>query len=179
MNLDTGADRFIDATLVPETLHPIIPLVQRWGFCSLDDQDAFIEQMRHHRPAEVQEFNSAMDRAQGVILDWGRSLPLDKHKDEMEDQDWSHPYWVFLSALKAREATGPATIEDPGVAEAKARLAKERHTELYAEATRAADDAFRLREYSRYLEILEPFTDLLTPIQQKKIQLARSRADLT
>ena len=54
--------------------------------------------------------------------------------------------------------------------------AHERRIERHRVATVEADDAFRKADYASYVSILEPFDDLLTPTQQKKLSLAKRKA---
>ena len=172
MDLNRGAGLKLDAGQIPETLRALIHWVEKWAFESLSEQDEFVAEMRRRRPDEVQEFNRLVDEHRASIASWGATLShLDKHISELTDDDWRHPYWSFLNAVKVREITGFDGYE-PEVLAAKSRVAQEIRTEQYNKATADADEAFRQRDYAAYLSILSPFEDLHSPAQKKKIALA-------
>jgi hypothetical protein len=155
----------------------LIPYVEKWSFDSLEDQDAFVTEMQVRSPQEVQEFNSLVDPATPLIINWGASLlELEKSLSELTEEDWKHPYWSFVNMLKLREITG-YDDKDPDVAAANQRFAQELRMERYHEATVKADDAFRLRDYDAYVSILSPFGDILSPAQKRKFELAARRMD--
>jgi cell wall assembly regulator SMI1 len=76
--------------------------------------------------------------------------------------------WLFTLLEQLRE-----DFEEIAARNGKAR---ERRIERYRGATVEADDAFRKADYASYVSILEPFDDLLTPTQQKKLSLAKRKA---
>jgi hypothetical protein len=175
MDLAQGAGLKLDVSKIPQELHYLIPYVEKWGFGSLEDQDAFVMEMRRQRPKEVQEFNSVVDEADPLIRLWGATLSqFDKHISQLTEDDWQHPYWSFLSMLKLREITG-CDDKSPDEIAADERFARELRLERYAQAITNADEAFRLGDYSAYVCILQPFEDLLTPVQKKKRDLAARR----
>lgn len=177
MDLDRGAGLTLDATRIPAELHPLIPYVERWGFKSLDDQDEFVKLMLEQRREEVREFNSAIGGLQSRIREWVIGLPEgNKHVSEMTPEDWEHPVWSFLSALKIREITGYEDDNDLDVLAARTRFQQEVRRQAHAKATAAADEAFRKGDYAAYVSTLAPFEDLLTPVQQKKMALATRKA---
>ena len=176
MDLERGAGLKLDRELIPPDLQHMIPIVEKWSFASLDDQDAFVAQMQRHRPEEIVALNRIVDDADELIRAWEKTLPFnDKLLSEMTPEDWQHPYWAFLNVLKLREITGFDDADDPGVIAADQRFANEIRDERYREATMKADEAFRQGNYALYLSILEPFDDLLTSTQRKKKSLARNR----
>jgi len=61
-------------TKVPQELQHLIPYVERWGFESLDDQDAFVAEMQEQRPQEIEEFSTIVDKAKPLIDHWGLLL---------------------------------------------------------------------------------------------------------
>ena len=157
----------------------LIPYVERWGFESLDDQDAFVAEMKEQRPQEIEEFSTIVDKAKPLIDHWGASLvELNKAMNELTEEDWKHPYWSFLNMLKLMENTGFDDQDDPEVMVANQRFAQEVRIQRYHEATLKADDTFRLQDYARYVSILSPFMDLLTNSQMKKFELAMRRKNL-
>jgi hypothetical protein len=175
VDLHKGAGLKLDITKIPQNLHYLIPYVERWGFESLDDQDAFVAEMQMRSPQEIQEFNSVVDKALPLITNWGaRLLELEKPLNELTEEDWKHPYWSFLNMLKLREITG-YDDNDPDIAAANRRFAQEVRTQQYEKATVNADDAFRQRDYAAYVSILSPFNDLLSPSQKQKLELAARR----
>jgi hypothetical protein len=108
MDLQSGAGLHLDRSLIPSDLHEIVPLVERWGFDSMDDQDQFALEMKAHFPSEVEHFNRTLDPHRAAILEWGRSLPF--HNQPLitfTEADQQHPFWSFMSALSAREVTNP------------------------------------------------------------------------
>jgi hypothetical protein len=177
MDLEKGAGLRLDWEKIPQELHFLIPYVEKFSFDSLHAQDAFVAAMQRHRPEEIGLFNRAVDRAVQLIAEWGASLPLDKPASEFTSEDWAHPYWAFLNVLKMREITGYADDPDPAVKAARERFNQETRLERYYEATVQADDAFRRGDYAVYVSLLEPFDDLLTPAQKKKISFARRGRD--
>lgn len=177
IDLDRGADVHIDASHVPEHLKHMIALAARWAFQSQDDQDDFVERMLRERPAEVAAFNAAIDAHRADIVRWPTEVDLDKHKSEMSDADWSHPYWHFLTLLKIRELMGPAPEAWPGQAAAvRERITAEARDAQFARAWPAADEAFRCGAYTDAVNLLTPFEELLTPSQKSKLAIARKRS---
>jgi hypothetical protein len=177
MNLDKGAGRTVDETRVPENLKPLIPLVKKWGFKSLDDQDAFVKKMKRSRPAEVEAFARAVDAAHDEIRAWGLSLPhIGKHLSEYTDEDRTHPFAAFISMEKCREAVGWGGAPPPP--ELLATMERERQSKQYQQATQAADDSFRQKNYSEYVHLLSPFEDMLTPTQKTKLSIAKAKASV-
>lgn len=173
MNLDIGANRQIDESRVPDHLKHLIPIVNRWGFEKLDDQDTFVKKMLVERPDELQEFNILYDTHRDQLHEWACSIPK-KHKSEMTEDDWSHPHWGFVSLYKIREITGP------GLETEAEKLAMERHRKevrayRFEQASIKAHEAFRKRRFLDYIELLGDYGDLLSGIQKKKISLARKR----
>lgn len=176
MDLDKGAGLTLDREKIPQELQFLVPYVEKWSFAHLEDQDAFVAEMRQHRPEEIPQFNRAVDEADELIRAWAETLPFtQEHISRITPEDWQHPYWAFLHVLKLRETTGHDD-GDPGVMAARERFAREVRTERYREATLKADKAFRRHDYAAFLSILEPFDDLLTPTQQKKKALALRKA---
>jgi hypothetical protein len=176
MDIQKGAGLKLDPTKVPPELQHLIPYVERWGFESLDDQDAFVAEMQVQHPQEIEEFNTIVDKAKPLINAWGVSLAeLNKPMNELSEEDWKHPYWSFLNMLKLREITGFDDQDDPGVIAANQRFAQEVRMQRYHEATVKADEAFRLQDYREYVSILSPYLDLFTISQTKKFELARRR----
>lgn len=109
IDLDRGADLTIEAAKVPYQLTHLIPLVNKWSFDSLDDQDVFVDRIKRDRPHEIDLLNAAFsDEVKTHIREWGVSLPFDKHASKFTEEDWSHPYWQFLNVIKLREISGAA-----------------------------------------------------------------------
>lgn len=175
MDLEKGAGLTLDHGKIPQELHFLIPHVEKWSFDSLDDQDAFVAQMKRHRADEIAPFNRAVDDADPAIRRWQKTLPFRKHVSEFTPEDWQHPFWAFLNVLKLRETTG-YDDDDPDVIAARERFASERRIDHYREATIEADEAFRQGDYASYVSILERYEDLLTPAQKKKKSLATRKA---
>ena len=176
MDLDKGAGLKLDITKIPWNLHYLVPYIEKWGFESLDDQDAFVIEMQSKRPQQIQEFNGVMDEAAPLIAEWGATLSqLEKHLSELTEVDLKHPYWSFLHVLKLRETTGYNDDDNPDVIAANERFAQEVRMQQYDNAVVKADEAFRLRDYATYVLILQPFKDLLSPVQKKKYELAMQR----
>lgn len=175
IDLDVGAGLTIDATNVPDDLAHLIPFVNKWSFDNLQDQDVFVARMKRYRGAEITELNSAFNHEiRGRIREWSTSLPFDKRVDEFTADDWSHPYWSFLNVLKLLETTG-GYEDTPGIEEAIKRHQEEMRRERYAEATKRADNAFRIGNYLDYIDILTEYHDLLSETQQKKMGIARKK----
>lgn len=175
MDLDIGAGLKLDKNQIPENLQYLIPIVARWGFSSLQNQDKFIAAMKKKRPEEVIDFNETIDNARELISEWGdQASCTNKHMSQMTDEDWNHPYWAFLRTLKVSELTYDYD-NDPEVLAARKRLAHQIRIENFASDTSKADQAFRKSDYSAYVSILEPYEDLLSPTQQKKMLIARKR----
>jgi hypothetical protein len=175
MDLDKGAGLTLERETIPQELQFLVPCVEKWSFAQLEDQDAFVAEMREHRAEELLQFNRAVDAADELIRAWAKTLPFaNKHLSEMTPEDWQHPYWAFLHVLKLREITG--YDDDPEVTAVRERFAREVRIERYREATLKADEAFRRHDYAVVVSILEPFDDLLTPTQQKKKALALRKA---
>lgn len=177
MNLEKGAERDVDESRVPENLKPLIPLVKKWAFKSLDDQDAFVKAMKGSRPSEVREFARAVDAASEEIREWGSSLPfIGKHLSDYTDDDRNHPFHAFINMEKCREAVGwDEQPLEPEVVAMRERLSQELRLDRYRQATQTADEAFRRKDYGEYIQLLSPFEDLLTPTQRTKLSLAKSK----
>lgn len=176
-DLDRGAGISIDASVVPEHLRPLIPLVARWAFERQEDQDTFTSRMVRERPVEVAAFNAAIDAHRADIVQWATAAGLDKPKSELTDADWQHPYWHFLTLLKIRELTGPAPEAWPGQAAAvRERIDAEIRRDQFARAWPAADGAFRSGAYVEVVSLLSPFEDMLSTSQKSKLAIARKRS---
>ncbi len=107
----------------------------------------------------------------------GGALDLDRGAAQT-DADRSHPYHAFVRLLKVREITG-TDLDEPGVRAARARVAREIRADRYLEATALAEEAFHRRDYAAYLTLLRPFGEMLSPSQQKKLELAATRSRST
>ncbi len=177
LDLDRGADLQIEAPLVPESLQHLIPLAARWAFEAQNDQDDFVKRMLSERTTEVAAFNAAIDTHRTDIVQWATEAGFDKHKTQLSEADWAHPYWHFLTLLKIRELTGPAPEAWPGQAAAlRERIAVEARDAQFARAWPAADEAFRSADYAVVVHLLTPFEDLLTTSQKSKLAIARKRS---
>ena len=174
IDLDKGAGHHIDPSLIPEPLRALIPLVEVWAFESLEDQDAFASAMLRERPDAVKAFNAAVDARREEFRHW-KLFAEKKHKSEYTDEDWRHPYWLFLRALKVREITGDEDPLPQDVLDARASFQAELRKEEFASAGIKADAAFRLGDYAQYIRLMSPFEDLLTPAQKVKIGVARKK----
>jgi len=170
MDLDVGAERVFNENLVPDELKHLLPVVRRWAFEQLTEQDKFVKAMKKYRPDEVKAFSVLYDQNRDAISRWLRSLPI-VPVSEMKEEDWHHPQWAFGSLYKIRELTGPGIMSE-GELDAIKRWRKELRLRDYAQSTAAADEAFRSKEYATYVQLLAPFKDLLTVAQQKKLELA-------
>jgi hypothetical protein len=174
LNPDTGAGRKIDPKLIPVGLREIVPIIEKWAFSSLEDQDNFIRLMSVERPDELDAFNQTIDKVAPAVREWGSELGS---IDPRTSPD--HPYFAFLEVLKLREATGPSTTpeEIEQIKEMKARLAAENRQERYKAASEKADSAFRNGDFAGYVEFLSDYDDLLSITQHKKIEIARKRSN--
>jgi hypothetical protein len=176
IDLEVGAGLSIDATQVPENLAHLVPIVNKWSFDNLDDQDVFVTHMERHRPGEIEQLNAAFnDETHARFRAWRLSLPFDKHRNEFTAEDWQHPYWLFLNVIKLRETTG-GHDDSPAVQEMLARQSEAIRRTKYTQATILADEAFRNSDYAAYFEILSEYEDLLTDTQRKKMAVARRKA---
>ncbi len=181
IDLDVGAGLSIDASRVPKDLQPLIPLVNLWAFTHLADQDAFVEHMHEHRPAEIDALNAAFDvKTRDRVREWSSTLPFDGPVDTFTAADWEHPYWRFLEVIKLCETTGGhETVgvhdEDADFPDTLMRLRTERRESRFHEAVIEADAAFRAGDYARYIDLLREFPDLLTKTQHKKLAIAHRR----
>ena len=173
LNAERGAGRKLDREAIPDGLQEIVPLIEKWAFPCLEDQDDFIRLMSAERPDELDAFNRTIDQMEPAIREWRRELGSIDPRTTAD-----HPYWAFLEALKLREASGAST--DPEEIEQikamKAKFALELREERYKAATTEADDAFREGDFARYVQILSSFEDLLSSVQKKKIAIARKRS---
>ena len=179
MNLDVGADRHVDATRVPDELAALIPYVRRWGYQRNADQDEFVARMSREHPDEVTNFKAICDKNHPAFHKWLCSIPQ-KHKDEMTDADWSHPKFAFCSMYSVRELF---PLEDHEITpEIQATLDREKASNRrrrYLEAVACADDAFRDRNYAKYVELLQDFEDLMDGAIPAKFAMAKKRSGLT
>ena len=173
MGLQQGAGQRLDATQVPESLHGLIPLVERWAFEGLEAQDFFVTEMLESKPEEVQAFNVAMDQAAEAIDEWGKRFSSGS-LSSMTDEERASPYWAFLAAQKVREITGYRE-DDPDVLRARERFDAEDAVSRYREATLQASEAFRVGNYASFVALLQPFESFLTPAQVLKMKIARQR----
>ena len=175
LDLDLGANLAINSDLVPEDLRPLIPLVNKWSFSSLTDQDYFVAQMKRHRKSELKTFNRAFTRAVDKrVREWLLELSFPKHVSEMTEEDWAHLYFAFQSVLKLRETTGEHE-HDPAVDAMLSCHTEEMRLERYANTTVSADEAFRLAHYKEYVDLLAEFDDLLIESQRKKLAIAKRK----
>lgn len=176
VNFDKGAGLVIPLGDIPRDLHDVVPLVEKWAFSEQPLQDRFASLMLKNRPEEVVRFNDVIDEYRLRIIEWGRTLQsLDKHVDEMTDDDFAHPYWHFINALKIRELTGHGSHVSKSAIEARQRFTQENRTLNFSEATSRADLFFRDRNYQAYVDLMSPYEDLFTNSQMKKFRLAKSR----
>jgi|694.fasta_scaffold06804_16 hypothetical protein len=176
IDLNVGAGLSLDEVKVPDHLAHLIPLVNKWSFVNLHDQDIFVALMKKNRPDEVQALNKAFHcEVRNEIREWAASLPFDKHVKEFSEEDWAHPYWSFLNVIKLLECTG-GHGDSPGREAARNSLRQEMRRNDYAKAILQADDAFRTGKFADYTKTLAPFEDLLTETQRKKMLLAKKRA---
>ena len=174
MDLKVGAGLNIDRSRVPADLQDLIPLVARWGFERQADQDDFVAAMEEAFPQEVEEFNRGIDSDREKIRAWRRTLTeFDQHKDQRTPEGWVHPYWSFLAALKVRELTEPAN--SPEMLAATQRLSADAHKFRFGNCILRAAELFREKDYRGFVELLEPYIDLLDASQKKKLEFAKSR----
>lgn len=167
-----GAGLNLDISRIPKSLRKLVPLVEKWGFEDPEDQDSFVEIIKKTLPSEIDAFNAAIDSAREEILRWGNELTqLDKQVDQLTEDDLNHPYWAYLAALKLRETT---ENRDANLA-AKERLSAELRTRKYHEVEARAAELFRQKEYTEFVRILEPYIDLLSTSQLKRLEIARAR----
>jgi len=172
MDLKQGAGLELDKSLIPESLHGLIPLVEKWGFGSLEDQDQFVLKMQAENPGEVSEFNRLVDGSREAIVMWRRTLTeFDQHKSAIDEKSWEHPYWSFLAVLKIREITEPG--DSPEALAARSRMSAEARSYRFVGISEQAAGLFRKKEYQEFIDILEPFEDLLSDIQKKKPEYAK------
>lgn len=172
MNLEVGAGLSLDRSRIPETLHQLVPLIEKWGFEIQEEQDQFVVEMQAGQPSEVIEFNRRIDEARHAIISWGRTVPeVQVHKSEMDEESWNHPYWSFLAALKVRELTEPA--DSPVALAAQQSMTAEFRRNRFSRAAEQAAILFRDQDYLQFIELLTPFDDLLTDTQRKKLDFAR------
>ncbi len=161
-----GAQLQLDRSQIPHDLLELVPIVEKWGFASQEDQDAYVSQMRAHSH-ELKEFNSQVDRFRDRIIEWGRSIDRDISRCE------SHPYWSFLDVLKVRELTEEE--DSPKMVAARHRVSKEVRIYKFEEAASKAEVLFREKRYVEFVAILSAFEDLLTETQRAKFALAKKR----
>ena len=174
MNLDIGANRQIDESQVPEHLKHLIPIVNKWSFESLEDQDKFVKQMLAKRPEEVKEFNILYDTHRDQLHEWVCSLPK-TDKSKMTEKDWAHPQWAFISLYKIREITGDG-IESEEEKLAAERLKTEIRSYKFEQICIKADTAFQKRQFTEYVNLLSSYLDLLSEVQKKKLLFAKKRS---
>ncbi|MCA9116560.1 MAG: hypothetical protein KDA79_15860 [Planctomycetaceae bacterium] len=177
MNLEVGAGLSLDRSRIPETLHQLVPLIERWGFEIQEQQDQFVREMQAGLPSEVAEFNRRIDEATHAIISWSRTVPeVQLHKFEMDEESWNHPYWSFLAALKIRELTEPE--DSPAAQAARQSMTAEARSIRFSRAAEQATILFRYKDYQQFIELLTPFDDLLTDTQRRKLDFARRRRNL-
>jgi hypothetical protein len=175
MNLDIGANREIDEDRVPDELVGLIPYVKKWGYEHNEDQDQFVARMLLERPAEVSEFKAICDEYHEKYHKWLSSIPQ-KHKNNMTISDWSHPSFAFTSMYGVRDLLPfeEREITDE-IRAVKQRMKEEWRQEKYLQVMDDADAAFRERNYVSYVEMLEPYEDLMSGAIMKKLQLAKKK----
>lgn len=174
MDLNIGANRSVDESLVPENLKHLLPIIQRWAFEKPWDQDLFVKKMKLHHPEQVKAFSVVYDQNRDNIVQWTQSISITP-LSEMPEDGWQHPVHAFVCLYKIRELTGSGIVSEEEVA-AKKQWKEDKRRQEYAKATAAADKAFRSKDYTKYVEILSPFKDLLTHTQQKKIEIGLNRS---
>lgn len=176
MNLDSGAQIDLDESRIPESLASLVPFVRRWGFSRNADQDLFVSLMVAERPDEVEKFRRICDALHGTFHSWISSLPS-KHLDDMTEEDWSHPQWAFVSTYKVRELLPLSDDEkhDPALQESLERTRVEARHFRFEDARIDAREDFRSGNYAGFVSRMEPYEDLLTPTESKKLALARRR----
>lgn len=171
IDLDIGAGLSVDASSIPDNLHVLIPLVNKWSFDSLSDQDVFVASIQRERPNDVETLTQAFNEsARQQVQEWAESLPFDKHKTEFSDEDREHPYWKFLNVFKLLESI--SGTNETAITRHRAEIRDYR----FREAATEADDAFRSGNYAIFVELLSEFEDLLTETQAKKLLIARRRS---
>jgi len=171
MNMDLGANRTFDDSLVPDSLSSLIPYAKKWGVEKPSEQDHFVALMKKSRPSELMAFNVQLDLNEEIVSEWLGSLPK-KHVSEMTDEDWLHPLWAFVAMYKIRELTGPG-LHFEAENQAREKFQNELKLERYSKATLEADEAFRLKKFSEYIFILSEFENLISEIQKKKLAIAK------
>jgi hypothetical protein len=177
MNLDTGADREIDEDRVPAELVAMIPLVKKWGYERNADQDRLVAEMMRERPSEVSSFKVKCDEYHKVYHNWLCSIPR-KHMDDMTSSDWSHPSFAFTSMYRVRDLLPLEEHEITDEMRAdQQRMKEERQQSKYLQAASEADVAFRQRKYALYVELLEPYQDIMAGSVVKKFVLAKKKHD--
>ena len=176
INLEKGANLHIRESEVPQELCALIPLVKKWGFESLDDQDAFVAAMNTKRPEELQEFNRVLDLHGPRIRAWGRKLSqFEKPISEFTVDDWAHPYWGFLRLLKVREVTGSTQSCMPMDLDTTRTFNDEVKRERFNKALPVAEEAFRCGDFAAFIQTLEEFRDMFTKSQIAKFDIAKRR----
>lgn len=175
IDLEFGANLELDLTKVPERLIPIAHFVRKWGFALQEEQDVFVREMKRHRKAEVSAFNKTMDHYSDEIRQWNLSLTqFDKNVAEFTPEDWKHPFWAYLNAMKVRELTGPST-DRAGVEAMLKRHRAEVDIKRFKTAVEVANESFRKGSYSEYIAILSDYQSHFTPAMQKKFDLAKRK----
>jgi hypothetical protein len=163
--------------LVPEALLPLAPIVEVWGPLSQDAQDARLKLALRHDPAALLATARSVRALSDAIRDWSLQLGFpSKHRAAFTDEDWVHPYWLYLNTLTAMEAVpGAVDPEDPDVRAGIERMRAELREEQVAAVRVEAAACFRAAEHARVVDLLGSIEPELTPAERKKLALAAQR----
>ena len=148
---------------VPKPLRELIPYVERWAIpCDVTRGDYFDKQPEE----DVAEFYHTVLPFTDKINAW-----LEEQPENVDE--WTDAAIHYMYFLKAHAEAYQPTEEE---LEARARRHAEwQHQRAFKAAVSESEEAFRLKDYARVVQLLSPFEDELEKIQATKLKLARKK----
>ncbi|HAW28200.1 MAG TPA: hypothetical protein DCY03_08790 [Planctomycetaceae bacterium] len=148
---------------VPIELRELIPFVERWAIpCDVTRGDYFENQPEE----DVADFYYRVLPFTDQIEAWLDEQPADVN-------DWPEAAVHYMYFLKAHsEAYQPTEEEKKAHAR---RLLEWEHLQAFNSAVSESEEAFKLKDYARVVQLLSPFEDELLKISATKLKLARKK----
>ena len=173
MNLENGADRPVDASLVPDQLKSFILLASRFGYQRQSYQDLFATRMSEERNEESKRIVAVAADFREQVAEWNRAF-TGSSPDQIAGlaDDADHPYWVFSDALNVIDLLDVGQRLTP---EAESRASLEALRIRYGDIAANAEELFRIKDFHAYVELIEPYESILSRAQLAKLNIARKR----
>lgn len=173
MDSQLNAQRAMDLTCIPDRLRVFVPTVSRVAFKAQADQDRFASWLSKHQPKEALAIERQGETMRSLVAEWNVQLTHDTPAGmaKLADQP-EHPFWAFSDALSVIDLLDTGQTLTP---EAQARSRREALQIKFGDVADQAEEAFRNRDYAKFIRLIEPFEEILQKGHVAKLKIARSR----